>query len=132
MRRTAKHIATSPNAAQLEMRILANHGGDKRFAFLRGRWKLAWQAIKGRAKIEKPRGDETEARAAGQTPSGLGGLTSYGDSEEEDEESGGQQADEIKQADAQNDVDKDGEALKELRRQKAKEWAQKRRESKST
>ncbi|KAF5338842.1 hypothetical protein D9758_015569 [Tetrapyrgos nigripes] len=35
MRRTTKSILASPNPAQLEMGILANHGGDKRFAFLR-------------------------------------------------------------------------------------------------
>ncbi|KAF7416302.1 hypothetical protein PC9H_002567 [Pleurotus ostreatus] len=128
MRRTAKHIVTSPNAAQLEMRILANHGGDRRFAFLRGRWKLAWQAIKGRANMEKSRDDgEKEARPAGQKPGGLGGLTNYGDSEE-DEGSGAEQADEAGPGDVQNDE----EALKEIRRQKAGEWAQKRRESQST
>ncbi|KAG9225440.1 hypothetical protein CCMSSC00406_0002943 [Pleurotus cornucopiae] len=127
MRRTAKHIVTSPNAAQLEMRILANHGGDRRFAFLRGRWKLAWQAIKGRANIEKSRDDGEEARPAGQKPGGLGGLTNYGDSEE-DEGSGAEQADEAGPGDVQNDE----EALKEIRRQKAREWAQKRRESQST
>lgn len=37
LRRTTVHIISSPNPAQLEMRILANHGPDKRFAFLRGR-----------------------------------------------------------------------------------------------
>ncbi|KAI9569304.1 hypothetical protein HD554DRAFT_603053 [Boletus coccyginus] len=35
---TASHIISSPNHAQLEMRILANYyGTDKTFAFLRGR-----------------------------------------------------------------------------------------------
>lgn len=37
LRRTTVHIISPPNPAQLEMRILANHGPDKRFAFLRGR-----------------------------------------------------------------------------------------------
>ncbi|KAF4565439.1 hypothetical protein EYR36_002010 [Pleurotus pulmonarius] len=130
MRRTAKHIVTSPNAAQLEMRILANHGGDKRFAFLRGRWKLAWQVIKGRAKIEKSR-DDGEAKPAGQKPSGLGGLTGYGDSEDEDAGSGAEQANVTEPTEIPDGVTKDEEALKELRRQKAKEWAQKRRDLKS-
>ncbi|KAF4583976.1 hypothetical protein EYR40_002474 [Pleurotus pulmonarius] len=113
------------------MRILANHGGDKRFAFLRGRWKLAWQVIKGRAKIEKSRDDgEQEAKPASQKPSGLGGLTGYGDSEDEDEGSGGEQANVTEPTEIPDGVTKDEEALKELRRQKAKEWAQKRREFK--
>lgn len=62
MHRTATHLLTSPNAAQLEMRILANHGADKRFAFLRGRWSRAWQITKARIKLgmeaEKARSDQ--------------------------------------------------------------------------
>lgn len=46
MERTAASIAKSPNPQQLEMRILANHGSDPRFAFLRGRWKQSWALIK--------------------------------------------------------------------------------------
>src|SRR5882757_696876 len=46
MRRTAAHITSSPNPEQLEMRILANHGNDTRFSFLRGRWKCAWIRLK--------------------------------------------------------------------------------------
>ncbi|KAF8317463.1 hypothetical protein DL93DRAFT_573499 [Clavulina sp. PMI_390] len=46
MVRTAASVAKSPNPQQLEMRILANHGSDPRFAFLRGRWKRAWNRIK--------------------------------------------------------------------------------------
>lgn len=46
MKKTAEHIAASPNPLQLELRILANHGGDERFEFLRGRWKSTWQALK--------------------------------------------------------------------------------------
>lgn len=46
MVRTSAHIRGSPNPALLEMRILANHGSDPRFAFLRDRWKRRWQALK--------------------------------------------------------------------------------------
>jgi len=53
MKRTAVHLHSSPNPAQLEMRILANHGADKRFAFLRGRWSRAWRTTKERARQEK-------------------------------------------------------------------------------
>ncbi|KIM61014.1 hypothetical protein SCLCIDRAFT_919647 [Scleroderma citrinum Foug A] len=44
---TRRFIAHS---AQLEMRIMANHGADKRFAFLRGRWSPTWNAAKDAAR----------------------------------------------------------------------------------
>ena len=53
MDRTARAVAAAANGAQLEMRILANHGGDKRFAFLRGRWARAWAAAGARAREER-------------------------------------------------------------------------------
>ncbi|KZT01941.1 uncharacterized protein LAESUDRAFT_730638 [Laetiporus sulphureus 93-53] len=81
MRRTAAHILSSPNPAQLEMRILANHGADRRFAFLRGRWSRAWEVIKGRARLdseqEKQRAEQAQSSVA------LPGLGGYGDSDDE-------------------------------------------------
>lgn len=82
MRRTAAHLSNSENSAQLEMRILANHGGDKRFAFLRGRWKRCWSQEKKAALGEK----KDLHRVAAESSSGLVGLASYSDSDEEDEE----------------------------------------------
>ncbi|KIL63732.1 hypothetical protein M378DRAFT_186945 [Amanita muscaria Koide BX008] len=55
MRRTAVHLHSSPNPAQLEMRILANHGADKRFAFLRGRWSHAWRLAKYKVQLSLDR-----------------------------------------------------------------------------
>ena len=69
MQRTALHIQSSPNPAQLEMRILANHGADRRFAFLRGRWSKCWKDMTDRARKETAKQDE---------PAGLGGLAGYG------------------------------------------------------
>ena len=69
MQRTALHIQSSPNPAQLEMRILANHGGDRRFAFLRGRWSRYWKDMTDQARKETLKRDE---------PAGLGGLAAYG------------------------------------------------------
>lgn len=83
MDRTAKAIVSSSNAAQLEMRILANHGGDKRFAFLRGRWAKAWGAARAHAHEQKAR---EEKEAAGKV--GLGGLADYGDSDEDSNSDG--------------------------------------------
>ncbi|KAJ7152960.1 hypothetical protein C8R46DRAFT_1357377 [Mycena filopes] len=81
MERTAASIMTTSNPAQLEMRILANYGTDKRFAFLRGRWKTAWTGMKRKAK----KADE-DKKAAEATAGGLGTLADYGDSDEEEEE----------------------------------------------
>ena len=75
MQRTALHIEASPNPAQLEMRILANHGADRRFAFLRGRWSKFWKAMTDHARTEIIRRDG---------PAGLGGLAGYGSDEDSD------------------------------------------------
>lgn len=73
MQRTARHIQSSPNPAQLEMRILANHGADDRFAFLRGRWSKYWKTATDQARTEVLKRDE---------PAGLGGLANYGSDDE--------------------------------------------------
>ncbi|KAJ2933173.1 hypothetical protein H1R20_g3894, partial [Candolleomyces eurysporus] len=75
MERTAKHLLSASNPAQLEMKILANYGADPRFSFLRdgGRWHQDWLEVKAKLKEEKSR-EENEKKAG----SGLGGLTGYG------------------------------------------------------
>ncbi|KAF9244466.1 hypothetical protein BU15DRAFT_71452 [Melanogaster broomeanus] len=85
IRKTASHIISSPNPAQLEMRILANYGADKRFAFLRGRWSRAWRMEKERVRQQK----EEAAKETKPPPAvtSLGGLVSYGDSDGGSEES---------------------------------------------
>lgn len=105
MRRTAKQLASSDNPAQLEIRILANLGSDKRFAFLRGRWGRAWRRIQRTAKLED---DEEKEKAAKST--GLGLVAAYSDSEDEEG------ADSPTQA-------------QEARRARLKEWSAKRREA---
>ena len=37
------------------MRMLANHGTNKRFAFLKGRWNHAWLITKAKVRAEKER-----------------------------------------------------------------------------
>jgi len=81
MQRTAQHIQSSPNPAQLEMRILANHGADDRFAFLRGRWSRYWKAATDQTRTEILKRDE---------PAGLGGLAGYGSDNESDADNGEQ------------------------------------------
>lgn len=141
MARTATHLAASPNAAQLEMRILANHGANPLFAFLRGRWSRAWAAAKARVRAEKEGKVEKKAN--------LGGLMAYGDSdeseEEEDEavEEDGKKGEEDIGGDGEgrgkegevmegiqvgsDDTSVDEEALKDARRARAREWVERRR-----
>jgi hypothetical protein len=122
MRRTATHIQSSPNPAQLEMRILANHGGDKRFAFLRGRWALAWKTAKLKV------GAEREAEARKNTGGSLGGLLGYGDSDAESDE-GSPKESMVSESKEEPVIDKDNseDMVKEARRARAREWAEKRR-----
>ncbi|KAI0739354.1 hypothetical protein C8Q80DRAFT_1260916 [Daedaleopsis nitida] len=125
MRRTASHIFTSPNPAQLEMRILANHGADTRFAFLRGRWSRAWRLAKAKARLEsdtekKRKEDEAKQSASG----GMGGLAGYGDSDEEED---GEAEDQDGSTEVSATNTPDGDALKAARRARAREWAEKRR-----
>ncbi|KIM43438.1 hypothetical protein M413DRAFT_443379 [Hebeloma cylindrosporum] len=132
MKRTASHLLSSPNPAQLEMRILANHGGDRRFSFLRGRWKDFWSISKAKARLEK----EKEAEKA----AGLGVLAGYGsdDSDSDQEANDGSQgiipevppAEEIPQLhEAIPETAED--AAKEARRKRLKEWTEKRRAGKN-
>ncbi|KIJ26818.1 hypothetical protein M422DRAFT_785124 [Sphaerobolus stellatus SS14] len=89
MERTATHLTDSPNPGQLEMRILANHGADSRFAFLRGRWKNSWQKIKSDAQSAKrPTVDLTKVQRSPKSNTAIppkGGLVAYGsDSDDSD------------------------------------------------
>jgi hypothetical protein len=130
MRRTATHILSSPNPAQLEMRILANYGGDKRFSFLRGRWAHAWKFEKGKVITEIAA--KKQLQDGEQNRAGLGVLADYGDSDDEDEETD-------KNATLSTESKGDGvvitnssdtstdTTIKEARRARAKEWAEKRR-----
>ncbi|KAF7328857.1 hypothetical protein MVEN_02515400 [Mycena venus] len=119
MERTAASIMSTGNPAQLEMRILANYGGDKRFAFLRGRWKAAWVSMKRKAQQDQ---EAKKAAAATTTESGLGNLADYGDSDEEDEEAEGAAPD------PEPTLESDALAARQAR---AKAWAESRRASKS-
>jgi hypothetical protein len=151
MRRTAAHTIRAANDAQLRARILAHHGADVRFAFLRGRWSHAWalaQAEANRAVLE----EQEKAQSAG----GLGGLTGYGSGSEEDDaedDNGGGGGDDAVDGSSDNVTERtqvlegdaeDGQATQEAqseevalraaqeaRRAKAREWAEKRRAAKA-
>ncbi|KAI6033516.1 hypothetical protein PISMIDRAFT_329578 [Pisolithus microcarpus 441] len=134
IRRTAVHMISSPNPAQLEMRILANHGADKRFAFLRGRWSRAWKGAKELARQERrTRESEKEEELPSGSSSLQGLIVGYGGSEESgDEPSVGEAAE-----DEAVDVSKsrlrgsDGTSSDETdrqkgRRERAREWSARR------
>ncbi|KAF8804034.1 hypothetical protein BYT27DRAFT_7170480 [Phlegmacium glaucopus] len=144
MRRTATHLLSSPNAAQLEMRILANYGSDKRFAFLRGRWSRRWNLIKLKARLDKEKEKEKDQPGKEmnkESQAGLGLVTGYGSDDSSDGGSDAEGKDvvatalNIPPAEPPDSTEAVGEgnveeAAKEARRKRAKEWAEKRREMK--
>ncbi|TFK16709.1 hypothetical protein FA15DRAFT_690068 [Coprinopsis marcescibilis] len=79
MQRTAAHLLSASNPAQLEMRILANHGGNDKFTFMRegGRSRNVWLRIKEELAV----GKRQEAQAKG--GAGLGVLAGYHSSGED-------------------------------------------------
>ena len=139
MKRTATHLVSSPNTAQLEMRILANHGGDKRFAFLRGRWSRAWNVAKAKARKEK---EEKAAAEESKQSAGLGILTGYGSDDgsasEQENQDGASGATDAQGSSVKGLIDArevghkevDEEAAKEARRKRLKAWKEQRKVSK--
>jgi len=136
MRKTATHLLSSPNPAMLEMRILANYGADKRFAFLRGRWTRSWKLIKAQSTV----GTEKNRLSSPRAPGGLGGLEGYGDSDgDSGDEGDGETKEKVKSPEhepipeARTDKECLSEAklseeeIKAARRAKVKEWAKNRR-----
>lgn len=150
MHRLHATLSSSPNPSLLEMRILANHGADARFAFLRpgargGRWRETWERIRrGELKAEAEEKEEKPVAEQEEKGGGMAGLAAYGSSDE-DEDDGALEppraADDGAQ-DAPSDEPSGGPSVEEdsaaeqerLRRQeekveKARAWAQKRREA---
>jgi hypothetical protein len=145
MRRTAAYTVRAANDAQLRARILAHHGADVRFAFLRGRWSRAWAL----AQAEANRAEREKAQSAG----ALGGLTGYGSGSEEDdaEDDNGGDGDAVdgsrdnvtertqvlqgaEEGETTQEAQSEEVALRvaqEARRAKAREWAEKRRAAKA-
>jgi hypothetical protein len=119
MKKTAAHIASSPNPVQFELRILANHGTDERFAFLRGRWKRAWKDLKT-PNLDPPKCAVSNASM---------GLVSYADSDGEGDEPSHEGPGKIDMQSASNIVDEAD--LKAQRLARVKEWSRKRKEAKA-
>ncbi|KAJ4485652.1 hypothetical protein J3R30DRAFT_3441007 [Lentinula aciculospora] len=134
MRRTAKSVLASPNPAQLELRILANHGADARFAFLRGRWSRAWKTVKAHARADILKQEQKAASKAKSFGTGL--VANYADSDDESVEDDKAQT-EVKEKEkgeglvvvsaGESNKTEDVEAAQELRRARAREWMASRR-----
>jgi len=115
MSKTAAYIVSSPNPVQLEMRILANHGGDPRFAFLRGRWKRAWASAK----------ESSKSRTAQASLPKSSGLVSY-DSGDEKSRNDDDMSEGVR--DTHSQAAADDARIKAERRARVKEWSRKRKE----
>ena len=100
------------------MRILANNGSDPRFAFLRGRWKDAWNSAKDASKAQTIKSSHSSVPTTSK-------LVAY--------DSGGEEAGNDMPLSARgstSDSVKDDAQIKAERRARAKEWSRKRREEK--
>jgi hypothetical protein len=92
MRHTSSAITSAPNPFLLESRILTNHSTDPRFAFLRGRWKHVWEALKSGKEVGENGRVIVKSAIGGGTGGGVVGLLGgYGS--DSDSESGSDQGD---------------------------------------
>lgn len=115
------------------MRILANYGTDKRFAFLRGRWSRVWRTEKERAKQHQA--EEAKKTQLPLTLAPLGGLANYGDSDSDGEESADKPTEEsenVTGAPCTEDSHSNEDVVKEARRARAREWSARRRAEQSS
>lgn len=120
MERTAAHLHASPDRARLAARILANHGADKRFAFMRGRWRRAWLRAQAKAAAAAAKEEEKKKKGAGLESMGLG---AYGDSDDDSED---------EEPTEPIHGEQDEAAKMEARRARAREWSAKRRAEQET
>ncbi|KAF8509753.1 hypothetical protein BU17DRAFT_98632 [Hysterangium stoloniferum] len=121
MERTARHLLTSLNPAQLEMRILANHGAHQRFAFLRGRWRNAWEQIKLASRAEEDNLEKEKSLPGKSEGASVlqGNLVAYGsDSDGSSPEL---------QPERPEPSKTEGEREKAERRNRAREWTKRKR-----
>lgn len=128
MKRTARAMRAAGNPKVLEMKILANHGSDGRFAFLsskaKGRAREVWQKLlNGVEDVE----DRKERK--GSTGMGMGQLAGYG-SESDGGDDNDNEGEEVQRQQSPKALgDEESEARKrEARLQRAREWSKRRRE----
>ncbi|KIS66089.1 uncharacterized protein UMAG_05830 [Mycosarcoma maydis] len=136
MQKTARVVTSSSNASLLEMKILANHGGDGRFDFLRKEWNQRWGGIWEVLKASK---GEMGYDAALRIPNGKTntppalqpGLVAYDDSDGEAQESDQAETNESNQKAEQTSVKRAETATLKKQKQterlaRAKKWLESR------
>lgn len=137
MQKTAQALRGAGNRSILEARILANHGNDARFAFLRkqadgnsqspGRLYRTWQALKEGKNI-------TLEAVNSDTNASLNTLVAYESSEEEDDdpETEGQTGQPTKTSENSLPIaEEDAETKRKRRLQLAHEWSKKKQEERA-
>ncbi|SCZ90940.1 BZ3500_MvSof-1268-A1-R1_Chr1-3g02403 [Microbotryum saponariae] len=137
MKKLHTTLSNAADPSLLEIRIMANHGRDPRFDFLRkeGKWSDVWERIKK----GEPVGEEARRNAEENVGNGLGlGLNGYGSDSEEEEGDTAAAEEEDKLKDAANEAsiptpsteeDKDEQERRAKKAEKIKEWARKRKEA---
>lgn len=125
MQRLAVTLASAADPAVLEIRILANHGSDPRFAFLRkgGQWSEQWAALR----TAKP-GAAVQAPVSALASGAGAGLVAYGSDSEEEEEEPEEPPQRVEASSIATDgVDEAARIRKEAKAEKARAWAIKRK-----
>lgn len=132
MVRTAKAMRAAGNSKVLEMKILANHGSDGRFAFLSSRTKgpirEVWQKLLSGVDVEEVARQAAAEQGKEERPTiatGIGQLADYGSDSEEEEPKDTQEIDT-----SEKEIPKviDDTSKREARLQRAREWTRRRRE----
>ena len=129
MTRTSTLIVSSATPSVLEIRILASHGTDPRFGFLRGRWQVVWDGLLSGARETRDRVKAAEAeppKPAQPQPAMLLGIADYGSSADESEA-------EVPTAVAESKAQVKGTEAEERAKRlaRAKEWTLKRKQGAS-
>lgn len=122
MKKLHQTLSGSPDPSLLEIRILASHGVDPRFSFLRkgGRFREVWDKIR--------EGDTEEAVAEVEVEKESGSLLVAYASDSDDEE----KKEEVVAEEEIPIVEEESEEArlkKEMKAEKAREWARKRKEA---
>ena len=88
MSHTALSLSKSPQPSVLEIRILANHSSDGRFAFLKGRWRDTWIKVRNQVRDTKRLDSGEKEKEEAKIGALMGGYESSNEEEDDDEVDG--------------------------------------------
>lgn len=132
MRRLHSTLLSAADPSLLELRILANHGADERFAFLRrgGKWRAQWEEMR--------KGGGEDQKAA-EEAKGTQGLVAYGSDTSDEEDAAQADRKEAEPPSAatgttpaqleEEKAETQARARREAKAVKVREWAQRRKEA---